>query len=168
MRKTESKMISKTSIIADDVEIGEGSEIWHFCNLFDCKIGKNSLIGSYCELKRGVEIGNNCRLQAYVVGENTKIGNNVFVGPHAVFLDDKHPTAKKAIEKTWQMREVVIEDNVTIGGGAIILPGVKIGKGAMVGAGSVVTKDVPEYAVVCGVPAKIIGDVRNNKYKNLI
>lgn len=166
LNEREKAIVGKYSLIGDDIEIGENSKIWSFCNIFGgCKIGKNTLIGSYCELKREVIIGDNCRLHAYVVAEYAKIGNNVFVGPHVTFLDDKHPSTKKAIEKSYKLDGIIIEDDVSIGGGVVILPGVKIKKGAIIGAGSIVTKDVPEYAVVCGNPARIIGDARNEKYK---
>lgn len=152
----------KYSIVREDVEIGENSKIWHFCNLYGCKIGKNTQIGSYCEIKEKVTIGDNCRLQSYVfIPEEIKIGNNVFIGPHVIFLNDKYPTAEKTLAKTYKIDPIIVEDDVTIGGNATILPGVKIGRGAMVGAGSVVTKDVPPYAVVCGNPSRIIGNARN-------
>ena len=154
------------SFIAEDVEIGEGAKIWRFCNIFRCKIGKNTQIGSYCEIKDGVSIGNCCRFQSNVfLSDGTEIGNYVFIGPGAVLLTDKYPTAKKAIEKRWKIDRIIVGDEVVIGGGAVILPGVKIGNNAVIGAGSVVTKDVPAYAVVCGNPAKVIGSVNDKKYK---
>lgn len=162
-------MVGKYSIIRDDVKIGKGSKIWSFCNLYGCKIGENTQIGSYCEIKERVEVGNNCRLQSYIfISEETKIGNYVFIGPMVTFLNDKYPTTEKTTKRTWNLEAIVVEDYVSIGGGVIILPGVKIGEKAFIGAGSVVTKDVPPYAVVCGNPAKIIGDTLKNKYKNLI
>lgn len=158
--------IGQHTLITPDVEIGEGSKVWHFCNLYGCKIGKNTQIGSYCEIKKEVVIGDNCRFQAHIfVPERTKIGNNVFVGPRVTFLNDKHPTAKKTIAGTYETNPVIIEDEVSIGGGAIILPGVKIGKNAIVGGGAVVTKDIPPYSVVIGNPARVVGDVRDKKYE---
>jgi len=154
------------SFISDKAEIGEGTRIWNFCNIFACKIGKYTQIGSYTEIKEGVKIGNYCRFQSYVfVSDGTKIGNYVFLGPKVTFLTDKYPTVKKAIAKKWELEKIVVNDEVTIGGGAIILPGVNIGKKAVIGAGSVVTKDVPEYAVVYGNPARIRGDISGEKYK---
>jgi len=162
-------MIGKDSIIREDVKIGENTDIWHFCNLYGCTIGKNTQIGSYCEIKEGSIIGDGCRFQSYVfVSESTLIGKNVFVGPRVIFLNDKYPTAKKAINKSWKLEKVVVEDEVSIGGNVTILPGVKIGYKAFVGGGSVVTKDVPEYSIVCGNPARIIGRVNDEKYGGLI
>jgi acetyltransferase-like isoleucine patch superfamily enzyme len=159
-------MIGNYTTIKDDVKLGKDTKVWHFCNLYGCKIGKNTQIGSYSEIKGGASIGNNCRIQPYAfIPEGTKIGNYVFIGPRVTFLNDKYPTAKKAIKKTWNLEAVVIEDEVTIGGNSTILPRVKIGKGAVIGAGSVVTKNIPEYAVVCGNPARIIGSVNDKKYR---
>ncbi len=162
-------MIGKNTVIRKDVEIGDNTDIWHFCNLYGCKIGKNNQIGSYCEVKEDAVIGDNCRFQSYVfVSEGTQIGDNVFVGPSVTFLNDKYPTVKKAINKSWRLNKVVVEDEVSIGGGVTILPGVKIGYRAFIGGGSVVTKDVPEYSIVCGNPARIIGSVKDEKYGALI
>lgn len=160
-------MIGKNTIIREDVKIGEGTNVWHFCNLYGCEIGEYTQIGSYSEIKEGAVIGDYCRFQSYAfVPESTKIGNYVFIGPRVTFLNDKYPTAKKAIDKTWTLEAAVVEDNVTIGGHAVILPGVKIGRGAIIGAGSVVTKDVSEYTIVCGNPARVIGNVQDKKYEN--
>ena len=162
-------MIGNSTIIREDVKIGAGTNIWHFCNLYGCKIGKNTQIGSYCEIKEDSEIGDHCRFQSYVfVPEGTKIGDNVFVGPRVTFLNDKYPTAKKAINKRWELESVVVEDEASIGGNATIFPGVKIGYRAFIGGGSVVTKDVPAYAIVWGNPAKIKGFVNDKKYGGLI
>lgn len=149
-----------------DVRIGDGSRVWHFCNLYECTIGRNTQVGSYCEIKQGAVVGDNCRFQSYIfIPEGTKIGNNVFIGPRVTFLNDKHPTSAKSINKTWSLEAAVVEDEVSIGGSVTILPGVRLGKGSIIGAGAVVTKNVPEYGVVAGVPARIIGDSRDERFK---
>lgn len=161
--------VAQTSIVSGDVEIGEGSVIWHFCNLYGCRIGKNTQIGSYTEIKKGAVVGDNCRLQARIfIPEGTQIGNQVFIGPGVIFLNDRYPSAQGAIAGNWNLEAVVVEDSVSIGGGAIILPGVRISKKVLIGAGSVVTKDVEDYAVVCGNPAKQIGRTDYKKYRDLI
>ncbi len=154
-----------TAIVREDVILGRDSKVWHFCNIYGCKIGDNSQVGSYSEVKSGVVIGDNCRIQPYVfIPEGTHIGNNVFIGPRVTFLNDKFPTARKAIEGTWTLDSVVVEDDVTLGGNVTINPGVKIGRGSFIGAGSVVTRDVPEYSVAWGNPARVHGDARTEPY----
>jgi len=161
--------IGKYSLVSPDVSIGEGSKIWHFCNLYGCEIGKNTQIGSYTEVKKGARIGDNCRFQSYVfVPEDTIIGNDVFVGPNVVFLNDKTPTSKKAINGTWNLEAAVVEDGVTLGGRVTVNPGVRIGRDAFIGSGTLVTKDVPAGAVVIGHPGKIIGSVYNSPYREKI
>jgi len=154
------------SNVRNDVKIGSGSKIWHFCNIYGCKIGKNTQIGSYSEIKDGASIGDDCRFQSYAfIPERTRIGNRVFIGPRVTFLNDKYPTAQKAINKTWTLESVVVDDDVSIGGNVTILPGVKIGRGAAIGAGSVVTKNVPKYTIVYGNPARVVGSVNDKKYR---
>ncbi len=152
--------------IVRDVKLGENVKIWSFCNLYECVIGNNTQIGSYSEIKKEAVIGNDCRFQSYVfVPEQTRIGNRVFVGPAVKFMNDMYPTAMKAIRGEWKCEPVIVEDDVTIGGGALIRPGVKIGRGAVIGMGAVVIKDVPADAIVVGNPAKILGYTTEGKYR---
>lgn len=158
--------VGKYSILRK-VKIGRGSKIWHFCNLYECTIGSNTQIASYCEIRKGVVIGSNCRLQSSILmGDYTKIGHYVYIGLGVIFCNDKYPTACKVND--WKCEPVVVDDYVTIGSGAIILPGVHIGTNTLVGAGSVVTKDVPAYSVCYGSPARIVGSTTDEKYKDLI
>lgn len=155
----------KFSVIAEDVQIGRGTRVWHYCNLYGCTIGMNTQIGSYSEIKKGAYVGDDCRFQSYVfVPECTVIRDGVFVGPRVTFLNDKYPNARKAIDGTWTLTPCYVDAGSTIGGGATILPGIRIGRNALIGAGAVVTKDVPDYAVVAGVPAKRIGNVKDKKF----
>jgi len=106
-------------------------------------------------IEEGVEIGKNCKIRPFVfIPSGVKIGDDVFIGPGVIFTNDKYPKARGE----WKLRETIVEDDVSIGAGAVVLPGVRIGRGAMVGAGAVVTKDVPSNAVVVGNPAKVIGE----------
>ena len=138
--------------IVSDCEIGEGTVIWHYCNLYGCKIGKNCKIASYVEIGKDVVIGDNCKIEAYAfIPSGVKIGNRVFIGPHVCFINDKWPKATGE----WKICETIVEDDVSIGANSTILAGVTIGRGAMIGAGSVVTRDVPANAVIYGEKAKV-------------
>lgn len=138
-------------------KIGAGTVVYDQVNLFKCKIGKNCKIDSFVYIEGGVEIGDNCTVRALTfIPEGIKIRNNVFVGPGVIFTNDKQPRVKSD-RGTWKIPTTVVESYASIGGGAVILPGVKIGANALVGAGAVVTKNVPKNAIVVGSPAKIIG-----------
>jgi len=128
-------MRSDKAVIDPSAQIGEGTKICDFA-----WIGPN------------VKIGKGCKVQAFAfIPENVVIGDNVFIGPHVVFTNDKHPPSHGAWKNT---RPTIVEDGVSIGAGAVILPSVSIGKGAVIGAGAIVTKDVPDNATVMGVAAK--------------
>ena len=151
---SEMKREQKYSII-EDAEIGEGATIYDQVNLYKCKIGAGTKIDAFVYIEEGVEIGKNCKIRPFVfIPSGVKIGDDVFIGPGVIFTNDKYPKARGE----WKLRETIVEDDVSIGAGAVVLPGVRIGKGAMVGAGAVVTKDVPSNAVVVGNPAKVIGE----------
>jgi acetyltransferase-like isoleucine patch superfamily enzyme len=143
----------KYSVIVD-VEIGEGTIIYDHVNLYKCKIGKNCKIDAFVYIEEGVEIGDECKIRPFVfIPTGVKIGNRVFIGPGVIFTNDKYPKVKGE----WKLMETIVEDDVSIGAGAVILPGIRIGRGALVGAGAVVTKDVRANAIVVGNPAREIG-----------
>ena len=140
--------------IKDDVVIGKRSKIWHpeLVNIYGCTIGNNTTIGAFCEIRGDVVIGDNCKLQAFVfIPEGVVIGNNVFIGPHVCFTNDKYPS----VEGDWERLSTIIKDNVSIGAAAVICPGIVIESGAVIGAGSVVTKNVQKNTVIMGNPARI-------------
>jgi acetyltransferase-like isoleucine patch superfamily enzyme len=143
-----------------NVEIGEGTKVWNpqLSNIYGpSRIGKNCNIGALVEIRKDVIIGDNCKIQAFVfIPEGIRIGNNVFIGPHVCFTNDKHP---KAVGD-WELLLTTIEDDVSIGANATILPGITLGKECVIGAGAVVIKNVPPGCTVVGNPAKIIYDPR--------
>lgn len=147
----------ETAVIDEPCEIGEGTKIWHFSHIMKgAKIGKNCVIGQNCFVGSRAVLGNGVKLQNNVsVYDLVTLEDYVFVGPSAVFTNDLNPRAKYPKGGRWI--PTLVREGATIGANATILCGITIGKWAMVGAGSVVTKDVPDYAIVKGVPAKIAG-----------
>lgn len=142
-------------------EIGEGTSIWQFVVILpSAKIGRNVNICSHCLIENDVVIGDRVTVKSGVqLWDGLRIGDDVFIGPNVTFTNDKFPRSKIYPENFLQTR---IEHNASIGGGAVILPGVTVGVGAMIGAGAVVTKSVPPYAIVTGNPARIVGYVEGN------
>ncbi|MFH1905627.1 MAG: acyltransferase [bacterium] len=152
-----SAKIGKFCTISDDVEFGENVIVYGHANLYGCKIGDDSRIGPFVEIQKGVRIGKRVRIQSHAfICSNVVIEDDVFVGHNVSFINDRYPTAGKATEKTWQAEGVRVCYGASIGSGAIILCDVKINEGAVVGAGSMVTKDVPAHTVVAGNPARAL------------
>lgn len=145
--------------------IGENTRVYDFVNLYGCKIGDNCMIGTFVEIQNGVTVGNNSKVQSHsFICEGVTIEENVFIGHGVMFINDKYPQAvnidgsiKK--ENDWKLLETHIFKNVSIGSNATILGGISIGENSIVGAGSVVTKNVPSNTIVYGNPAKIIRKV---------
>lgn len=142
--------------------IGSNTTIHHpdLVNIYGCSIGDNCSIGSFVEINSGVTIGNNVKIGAFVfIPKGVTIGDNVFIGPHACFTNDKTPKATNADgtlqgPDDWKLIETHVETGASIGANATVLCGVRIGKNALIGAGSVVTDDVADDAVVAGNPAR--------------
>ena len=154
--------IQPNQIIKDDVKIGENVSIFHFVNLYGCTIGDGSKIGSFVEIQKNATIGKNCKISSHTfICEGVHIEDNVFVGHSVTFINDMYPRATTSdgglqTEADWKVVETRVRKNASIGSGCTILGGIEIGENAMVGAGSVVTKNVPANAVVVGNPARII------------
>ena len=152
--------VHESSYIDENVEIGEGTKIWHFCHVQSgAKIGKNCSLGQNVNVANNVVIGNDVKIQNNVsVYEGVTLEDGVFCGPSCVFTNDltpraRYPKGRKNYKKT------LVKEGASIGANATIVCGNTIGKCAMVAAGAVVTKDVPDYALVMGVPAKVVGEV---------
>lgn len=138
-------------IIAKNVTIGRGTKVWHYVNLMGSIIGEDCTIGSYVEMGK-VIVGNKCKIECGTfIPTGVYIGDEVFIGPHVTFINDYFP---RAINKDWKIKQTWVKKGASIGANATIMCGLTIGKMAMVGAGAVVIKDVPDYAVVVGNPAK--------------
>jgi acetyltransferase-like isoleucine patch superfamily enzyme len=148
--------------IAPDVILGRDVRIFAFVNLYGCKIGDESKIGAFVEIQKGATIGQRVKVSSHTfICEGVTIEDEVFVGHGVVFLNDKYPRATSAngelqTEADWVCIPTLVKRGASIGSNATIMCGVTIGERAMVGAGSVVTRDVPDGAVVAGVPARIL------------
>lgn len=152
--------IHPSSYIDEDVEIGEGTKVWHFCHIQSgARIGKNCSLGQNVNVSNNVIIGDSCKIQNNVsLYEGVELEDGVFCGPSCVFTNDLTPRAEYP-KGNENYKKTLIMKGASIGANATIVCGHTIGRYAMVAAGAVVTKDVPDYALVAGVPAKVIGYV---------
>ncbi len=146
--------------IAEDVVVGSNVSIGDFVNLYGCHIADNSKVGPFVEIQRGVRVGRNCKVSSHsFLCEGVTIEDEVFIGHNVSFVNDRYPRATtNGVLQTgddWQMEPTVVRQGASIGTGATILCGLEIGEGAIVGAGSVVTRDVPPRAIVAGNPARV-------------
>jgi UDP-2-acetamido-3-amino-2,3-dideoxy-glucuronate N-acetyltransferase len=155
-------------MIADDVRLGPGVMVHHpeLVNLYGCSVGAESRIGTFVEIQRGALIGQRCKISSHsFICEGVCIEDGVFIGHGVVFINDAHPGALNSsgelqTDADWRVVPTRVKSMAAIGSNATILCGITIGEGALVGAGAVVTRDVPDYAIVAGVPAKVVGDIR--------
>lgn len=152
----------ETAIVDEGAEIGEGTRIWHWAHVCGgAKIGKNCSLGQNVFVGNKVTIGNGVKIQNNVsVYDNVTLEDDVFCGPSMVFTNVYNP--RSAINRKNEYRDTIVKKGATLGANCTIVCGVTIGKYAFVGAGAVVTKDVPDYALVVGVPAKQIGQVNED------
>jgi acetyltransferase-like isoleucine patch superfamily enzyme len=148
--------------IAADVKLGQGVRIFAFTNLYGCEIGDDSKIGTFVEIQKGARVGRRCKISSHTfICEGVTIEDEVFIGHNVTFINDLLPRAtngegRPQTEADWKCVPTLVKRGASIGSGATLLGGVTIGEKAVVGAGSVVTRDVPAGAVVAGNPARIL------------
>ncbi len=153
---------SPTIRISPDVRLGKDVKIYGFVNLYGCEIGDESKIGTFVEIQRGAKIGRRVKISSHsFICEGVSIEDEVFIGHGVMFINDRYPrsTTEEGSVQTdadWKMEETVVKRRASIGSNATILCGVTVGENAIVGAGSVVTRDVPAGAIVAGNPARFI------------
>ena len=155
--------------IAPDVRLGRNVRIYSFTNLYGCEIGDDVKIGTFVEIQKGSKIGNRCKISSHTfICEGVTLEDDVFIGHHVVFTNDRFPRATNAggqlqTEADWVCVPTLVKRGASIGSGAVLLCGLVIGEDALVGAGSVVTRDVPPGAVVAGNPARVVKSARAQK-----
>jgi acetyltransferase-like isoleucine patch superfamily enzyme len=157
--------------ISDTVCLGENVNIFQpsLVNLYGCTIGDDTKIGAFVEIQKNAVVGARCKISSHTfVCEGVAIDDEVFIGHGVMFTNDRYPRAARAdgglqTEADWTVEPTRVKRAASIGSNATIICGVTVGEGALVGAGAVVNKDVPDYAIVAGVPARVIGDVRTRR-----
>jgi len=154
--------VNTFNCIADDVKLGVNVRLSKFINLYGCEIGDETKIGAFVEIQKNAKVGNRCKVSSHsFICEGVMIEDNVFIGHGVMFTNDSYPRATTGdgslqTEADWKVEKTVVRRGASIGTGTTILPNVSIGENAIVGAGSVITRDVPANAVVAGNPAKVL------------
>ncbi len=155
--------------ITPDVKLGEGVKLFGFVNLYGCEIGDESKIGAFVEIQRGARIGKNCKVSSHTfICEGVTLEDDVFVGHNVTFINDAYPRATREggglqTEADWNCVPTLVRRGASIGSSATLLCGITVGERAVVGAGSVVTKDVPPETIVAGNPARILRKIEGAK-----
>jgi acetyltransferase-like isoleucine patch superfamily enzyme len=148
--------------IAPDVKLGQDVKLSKFINLYGCEVGDETKIGAFVEIQKNATVGKRCKISSHTfICEGVTIEDNVFIGHGVMFINDSYPRAiaaggKLQTEADWKVERTVVKKGASIGSGATILSNLSIGENAIVGAGSVVTKDVPPNSIVVGNPAKVL------------
>ena len=156
---------SPTCLIAPDVKLGRNVRMHAFVNLYGCTIGNDVRIGTFVEIQKGANIGNNCKIQSHsFICEGVTLEEEVFVGHGVTFINDRFPRATndEGLPKgdgEWKCEPTVVKRGASIGSGATVMCGITIGERAIIGAGSVVLKDVPAGAIVAGNPARVLRSI---------
>jgi UDP-2-acetamido-3-amino-2,3-dideoxy-glucuronate N-acetyltransferase len=157
--------MSEYLCIAPDVKLGQNVKLAKFINLYGCEIGDNTKIGAFVEIQKNAKVGKNCKISSHTfICEGVTIEDGAFIGHGVIFINDSYPRATTAEgtlqgERDWRVEATVVKRGASIGSGATILSKVVIGENAIVGAGSVVTRDVPPNVIVAGNPARILRSI---------
>ena len=155
-------------LIAENVKLGKGVKIFAFTNLYGCELGDDVKVGTFVEIQKGARIGNRCKISSHsFICEGVVLEDEVFIGHGVMFTNDRIPRAtatdgKLQTEADWRCESTIVKKGASIGSGATLLCGITVGERAIVGAGSVVTKNVPKNAVVAGNPAKVLRYLPDN------
>ena len=155
--------------IAPNVKFGEGVKVYDFVNLYGCEIGDHSKIGAFVEIQKGAKIGRNCKISSHTfICEGVTIEDDVFIGHNVTFINDMYPRSTVEggglqTEADWVCIPTLIKKGASVGSSVTVLAGVTVGEKAIVGAGSVVTKDVPPGTIVAGNPAKVLRKITEEK-----
>lgn len=157
--------------IAPDVILGPDVQIFQpdLVNLYGCSIGAETKIGAFVEIQKNARVGERCKISSHTfICEGVSVEDEVFIGHGVMFTNDVYPRAvnkdgSPQTEADWKVVKTTVKTRASVGSNATIIAGVTVGEGAIVGAGAVVTKDVPDFAIVAGVPARVIGDVRSKE-----
>lgn len=161
-------------MISASVRLAAGVRIDHpdLVNLYGCAIGEDTMVGPFVEIQKNAEVGARCKISSHTfICEGVTIEDEVFVGHGVMFINDRYPRATKGgglqTDADWQVIPTRIKRGASIGSGAVVMCGVTVGVNAMVGAAALVTRDVPDFAVVAGVPARSVGEVRERETTGL-
>ena len=148
--------------VSPDVVLGIGVKLFGFCNLYGCEIGDETKIGTFVEIQKGAKIGARCKVSSHsFICEGVTIEDEVFIGHGVMFINDRYPKAINPegclqTDNDWECQRTLVKRGASIGSGATLLGGITIGENALVGAGSVVTRDVPSGSTVVGNPARVV------------
>jgi acetyltransferase-like isoleucine patch superfamily enzyme len=158
--------MSEYSSIAPDVRLGKGVKVSKFINLYGCEIGDNTKIGAFVEIQKNAKVGENCKISSHAfICEGVTIEDGVFIGHSVTFINDSYPRATSngalQTEADWKVERTLVKKGASIGSGATILSKVTIGENSIVGAGSVVTRDVPANVIVAGNPARVLRSIQS-------
>jgi acetyltransferase-like isoleucine patch superfamily enzyme len=160
--------MSEYLCVAPDVKLGTGVKLSNFINLYGCEVGENTKIGAFVEIQKNARIGKNCKISGHTfICEGVTIEDNVFVGHGVTFINDSYPRATTGngdlqTAKDWKVESTLVRKGASIGSGATILANITIGEKALIGAGSVVTRDVPANAIVAGNPARLLRPIADD------